>query len=117
MRTAGHTDVGNTVEVKNSCESYTSFVPSRDGGFENVSISSCMNRHDYARLRHPLTDHLKDLPVTFIGVVESRRVDKDELVAVGGMIKNPVRGDFVGDGFQTFTRSHVLSSEGVDDLL
>jgi hypothetical protein len=76
-----------------------------------------MNRDAYARLRHPLTDHLKNLPVTFIGEIESRCVDKDELVAVGRMAKNPVRGDFVGDGFQTFPGSHVLSSEGIDDLL
>jgi len=45
-----------------------------------------MNRDANVRLRHPLTDHLEDLLIAFIGVVESRGIHKDELVAVCGMI-------------------------------
>ena len=68
------------------------------------------------RVRHPLTDHLEDLFVTFIGVVESRGVDKNELVAVCSMTEDPMRGDFVGYGFKSGTCSRGLTSEGVDDL-
>jgi len=52
-----------------------------------------------------------------MGIIKSGGVDKDELVAVFFMTQDPMRGDFVGDGFQTTTRSFVLSSESVDDLL
>jgi len=63
-----------------------------------------------------LTDHREDLPVSFIGIVESWGVDKDELVVVFLVVQDPVRGDFIGAGLQTPTRSRVLPSQCVDDL-
>jgi hypothetical protein len=69
------------------------------------------------RLRHPVTDFLEGFMVgAFITAIESRGIDKNELVAIYFMTQNPIRRDFLGAGLQPGTRSHVLPSEGVDDL-
>jgi hypothetical protein len=86
----------------------------KTGGLRNYSGIS---RSSNVRFRHPLGDHLKDLLVCFVGIIEPRGVDKDELVSVFCMAYHPMRGDFGGDGFQSTTCSLFLPSEGVYDLL